>query len=30
MHALNPFKKCPTRTVALPNVQLLDAKRGAL
>ena len=30
MHALNPLKKCPTRTVTLPNVQLLDAKRGAL
>ncbi len=30
MHALNPFKKCPTPTVALLNVQPLDAKRGAL
>lgn len=30
MHALNPFKKCPTRIVALPNVQPHDAKRGDL
>ena len=30
MHALNPFKKCLTPTVALLNVQPLDAKRGAL
>ena len=30
MHALNPLKKCPTRTVALPNVQHLNAERGAL
>ncbi len=30
MHALNPFKKCPTHTVALPNAQPLDVKRGDL
>ena len=30
MHALNPFKKCLTHTVALPKAQHLDVKRGDL
>ena len=30
MHALNPFKKCPTHTVDLANALDLDVKRGDL
>ena len=30
MHALNPFKKCLTHTVDLPNALELDVKRGDL